>query len=88
MNILMKYFRHQKYSSFQRQLNLYGFRKVNKGPDAGAYAHKYFLRNRNELLSKVRRMPQASTSGGTVPSSAGGSRCSLKGDEWIWSSSW
>ena len=31
----------------------YGFRKVNMGPDAGAYAHDCFLKNRGELLGKV-----------------------------------
>jgi len=61
IQVLMKYFRHQKYSSFQRQLNLYGFRKVSKGSNVGAYAHKYFLEGRHDLLVKVRRMPQAST---------------------------
>mmetsp|Transcript_4207 Transcript_4207/g.6886 ORF Transcript_4207/g.6886 Transcript_4207/m.6886 type:complete len:354 (-) Transcript_4207:174-1235(-) len=53
--ILMKYFRHQKFPSFQRQLNLYGFRKVTRGPDTGAYAHKCFVRDRPELLDFVRR---------------------------------
>ena len=56
--VLMNYFRHDKYSSFQRQLNLYGFRKVVKGPDVGAYAHPRFLRGRLDLLPEVRRLPQ------------------------------
>ena len=56
--VLMNYFRHDKYSSFQRQLNLYGFRKVVKGPDVGAYAHPLFLRGRLDLLPEVRRLPQ------------------------------
>ena len=43
-NVLLKYFRHQKFSSFQRQLNLYGFKKVHKGKDTGSYAHPHFLR--------------------------------------------
>lgn len=64
-NILMKYFRHQKYSSFQRQLNLYGFRKVQKGTDVGSYAHECFIRDQPELLTKVRRIPQ---SAGAFPS--------------------
>mmetsp|Transcript_19479 Transcript_19479/g.44192 ORF Transcript_19479/g.44192 Transcript_19479/m.44192 type:complete len:488 (+) Transcript_19479:272-1735(+) len=55
---LLQHFRHQKYSSFQRQLNLYGFRKVAKGPDCGAYAHESFLRDRPEVLENVRRLPQ------------------------------
>jgi hypothetical protein len=57
--VLLEYFRHQKYSSFQRQLNLYGFRKVCKGPDVGAYAHDHFQRDAPALLPSVRRVPQS-----------------------------
>jgi len=64
-DVLMKYFRHQKYSSFQRQLNLYGFRKIQKGPEIGAYAHESFVRGEPDLLFHVRRMPQ-----GTSPANA------------------
>uniref|UniRef100_A0A7S3JR78 HSF-type DNA-binding domain-containing protein n=1 Tax=Aureoumbra lagunensis TaxID=44058 RepID=A0A7S3JR78_9STRA len=54
---LVKYFRHSRYASFQRQLNLYGFRKN----DAGHFEHKYFLQNQPDLLIKVQRAPQAKT---------------------------
>jgi len=57
-SVLMKYFRHQKFSSFQRQLNLYGFRKISKGTETGAYCHEYFARNQTEKLRFVRRTPQ------------------------------
>lgn len=60
-NVLLKYFRHQKFSSFQRQLNLYGFRKVHKGPDTGGYTHQFFKRGRPELLDVIRRSPQSSS---------------------------
>ena len=59
--VLTNYFRHDKYSSFLRQLNLYGFKKVAKGPDVGAYAHPHFIRGRLDLLPEVRRMPQGQT---------------------------
>lgn len=57
----MKYFRHQKYSSFQRQLNLYGFRKISKGADTGAYTHDHFVKDGTDMLTLVRRMPQSSS---------------------------
>lgn len=50
-----KYFRHNKFSSFRRQLNLYGYRKVIKGPDAGAYMHPSFQRGRPDLLGEVKK---------------------------------
>lgn len=51
----MQYFRHNKFSSFRRQLNLYGYRKVIKGPDAGAYMHPFFQRGRPDLLKDVKK---------------------------------
>ncbi|KAJ8612444.1 hypothetical protein CTAYLR_006575 [Chrysophaeum taylorii] len=58
-NTLVKYFRHSRYASFQRQLNLYGFRKN----ESGAFEHKFFVREMPELLTRVQRSPQPSKTG-------------------------
>jgi HSF-type DNA-binding len=54
--LLRKYFKISKISSFQRQLNLYDFRRLTVGSDKGSYYHEFFIRNRPDLLSKVRRI--------------------------------
>lgn len=55
--VLLKYFRHQNYTSFQRQLNLYKFKKICKGygPDVGSYIHDSFQRDKPGLLPNVIR---------------------------------
>ena len=53
--ILPQYFKQSKITSFQRQLNLYGFLRISRGPDAGAYYHDYFLRGRKGLCVHIRR---------------------------------
>jgi hypothetical protein len=42
--IMPKYFSTNRMSSFQRQLNLYGFRRVTEGRDKGGYFHEFFLK--------------------------------------------
>ena len=54
--ILPKYFRQSRLSSFQRQLNLYGFTRISQGPDAGGYYHELFLKGRPNLCLHMRRV--------------------------------
>jgi hypothetical protein len=61
-DVLPKYFRTSKFSSFQRNLNLYGFSKVRKGPDTDMYAHPSFLQGHPELLSLLKKCKHGSTS--------------------------
>jgi hypothetical protein len=53
--VLCKYFNQTKYRSFQRQLNLYGFRRITREADRGAYYHELFLRNRRKLCTRMKR---------------------------------
>jgi hypothetical protein len=51
-----KYFRQSKLTSFQRQVNLYGFRRLTAGKDRGAYYHELFLRGRPDLYKRLVRI--------------------------------
>jgi hypothetical protein len=54
--IVPKYFRQSQFSSFKRQLNLYGFEWINSGPYRGGYFHQSFLKDQPELCRKMRRI--------------------------------
>jgi hypothetical protein len=53
--IIPRYFRQNRLSSFKRQLNLYGFEIVGLGPSHGAYFHPNFLKGRPDLCRTIRR---------------------------------
>jgi len=54
--IMPRYFKQSRLSSFQRQLNLYGFTRITVGPDAGGYYHELFLKGRPALAIHMRRV--------------------------------
>lgn len=53
--VLPRFFKQSKFMSFTRQLNLWGFKRITKGTDAGAYYHELFLRGRPLLSTLMRR---------------------------------
>ena len=65
-NVLSRCFLHKNFTSFRRQLNLWGFKRITKGPDQGAYYHELFLRSKPYLCRAIERLPTRKPGGAAI----------------------
>lgn len=68
-DIMGKFFKQTKLTSFQRQLNLYDFQRITHGRDAGSYYHELFLRGKPLLAKRMirRKVKGTKTRGSSSP---------------------
>ena len=69
--VMPLYFRQSHYKSFQRQLNLWGFERVGRGPEVGAYYHRHFLKGQPSLCGFMTRQKIKGTGGNSSSNSSG-----------------
>lgn len=55
MGIATRFFKVSMFRSFTRQLHLWGFSRVQKGPEKGAWWNPHFLRNRPDVMRRLVR---------------------------------
>jgi len=53
--VLSRFFKQTKFVSFTRQLSLWGFKRITRGIDAGAYYHALFLPGMPNLAMRMKR---------------------------------
>lgn len=55
LDLLPRFFRHRKWRSFIRQMNMYNFRKLNRGVKTYIFVNPFFWRGNEENFNKIKR---------------------------------
>jgi len=79
--VLPVYFSHNNYSSFTRQVNGWGFRRITNGQDHNSYYHVLFLRGLPQLCDRMRRVKRNSSCGRRSSKAQSSSETSQECDE-------